>query len=133
MLRFALWATFGIAILGFASTFALEASFEGRAQKVQIVKIDTSQHSPFGPVTSDVGDPTMMIVDDPSAFLKNRTATGLPMLDAGKLEASGALKLETAQSVVTLARSGCVLAAIVTLAGLVLLGRFRGFVVPPPE
>ena len=123
----------GAAFLGFTGTFALESSYSARARKVQVVRIDRTHNSLFGPVTIDVGDPVPLILDDESAFLKNKTSTGLPMLDADYLNRHGgaALQLQTVESVVALARLGCVLSLAVAAAGLVLLNRLRSFLIPP--
>jgi len=121
------------AFLGFSTTFAMESSLNGRAQNVQIVRIDKTKHSPFGPVTIDVGDPVVLIVDDPAVFLKNKTATGLPMVDADVVKQHGdeALQLQSMLSVIGLARIGCVLSIIAAGAGLLFIKRFQGPILPP--
>lgn len=126
-MRAVLWVMLGGAFIGFASTFAMESSFESRAQTVQVVRIDKTHHNPFGPVTIDVGDPIKVILDDQAAFLKNKTGTGLPMVDEDYIKRHGdaALQLKTMQSVVGLARVGCVLSLIAAGAGLVLITRFQ--------
>lgn len=132
-MRAMLWVMLCGAAIGFAFTFAMESSFEGRAQKVQIVRIDKTRHSRFGPVTIDVGNPEMLIVDDPSAFLKNKTATGLPMVNADTIKAHGgdALQLQAMLSVIGLARIGCALSLLAVTTGLVLLNRIL-CPIPPP-
>ena len=128
-MRGALWVMLCGAFLGFALTFAMESSYESRAQKVQVVRIDKTQHNPFGPVTIDVGDPIMVILDDPAAFLKNTTGTGLKMVDEDYIKQHGdaALQLKSMESVIGLARVGCVLSLIAAGVGLVLVRRF----IPP--
>jgi len=132
-MRLALWILMGAAFLGFTSTFALESTYTARAQRVQPVRIDTSQHNPLGPITIDIGEPSMMIVDDPAAFLKNKTATGLPKLDIDYLKAHGesALQLQNIQSVIGMARLGCILSALVAGIGLFLLSFLRSDEIGP--
>jgi hypothetical protein len=124
-MRAVLWVMLFGAFLGFMFSFAMETSFSSRAQKVQVVRIDKTKHSPFGPVTIDVGDPAMLIVDDPKAFLKNKTATGLRMLDEEyvKQHGDGALQLNAMTSIIVLARAGCVLSILAAGAGLFLIRR----------
>jgi len=121
------------AVAGCFFSFAVESSYSAQAQEVQFVRIDKTQHSPFGPVTVEVGKPVMLLVDDPSAFMKNKTATGLPMLDADYANQHGgaALQLESVESVVRIARLGCLLSAVIAAVGLLLIKRFHGFFIPP--
>jgi len=132
-MRGALWFMLCGAILGFAMTLVLEASYKARAQKVQPVRIDRTKKSIFGPVTSEVGEPVMMILDDPAVFLKNKTATGLPQVDVDALQSHGGegLQMKTIQSAVGLARIGCLLSCALAAAGLVLLNRIGSPLTPP--
>ena len=78
-----------------------------------------------GPVTDDIGEPISVLVDDPAAFMKNKTAAGLPELNVGYLEEKGVplVKLDSVLAPIRLARIGCVAATIFALAGLILLAR----------
>lgn len=135
LMRFALWLVLCMAFLGFAGSFGLESSYESRAEEVQIVRIDQTQHSRFGPVTIDVGEPVVIVLDDQAAVMKNKTATGLPMLDADAAARNGGaiLRLDSVRSIVGLARLGCVLSAIVAAVGLVMMDRVRGILFPPEQ
>jgi len=121
------------AILGLIGTFAVESSYDSRAQKVQLVRIDRAQHSLFGPVTVEQGEPTSMIVADPTVFLKNKTAIGLPMIDADYLakHQGAAMQLGPLETVVGMARIGCALSAVVAGGGLILLGRLNSIAISP--
>ena len=126
-MRGALWVLMIVAFSGLSGTFVVEASYASRAQKVQVVRIDKTQHSAFGPVAVDVGDPVLLLVDDSSIFLKNKTATGLPMLDAEYVKQHGdsALQLKTIDSIISLARLGCIFSTLVAGIGLFLLKRLQ--------
>jgi hypothetical protein len=130
-MRGVLWGILAMALLGLLATFALESGYAARAQEIQLVTIDPTQHSPFGPATIDAGEPADLIVDDPKAFLKNKTAMGLPMVDTGYLKAHGEgyLALSSIRSLANLARIGCVCAAIFACLGIALLK--RAFSLPP--
>jgi hypothetical protein len=132
-MRGVLWAVFAMAMVGLAGTFVIESSYDARARKVQVVTIDKAQHNPYGPVTIDQGEPKMLIVDDQAAYLKNKTATGLSMLDADYLKSHGdaVLRLETVQSMTALARIGCLLSALVACVGLTLVKRAFATLAPP--
>ena len=129
-----MWILLVLAALGFTLTFFVEASYAARAQKVQIVRIDKSAHNLLGPVTFDVGEPQDLIVGDSSAFLKNKTAVGYPMLDEDYLKLSGnsTIPLRTIEAVAGFARFGCILSAILAGTGLAILSRVRNFIMPPP-
>lgn len=132
-MRAVLWVMLIGAFVGFGTTFAVESAYTARAQKVQLVRIDKTKNSRFGPIPIDIGNPTVLILDDESAFLKNKTGTGLPMVDADILKAHGdePLQLSAIQSIIGLARLGGLFSFIVAAVGLILLARIQGFVVPP--
>jgi hypothetical protein len=134
LMRAVLWFLLCGAFLGFATTFALESSYRARAQKVQIVRIDKTKRSPLGPETVEVGEPVIVILDDPSAFLKNKTAIGLPMVDADYLEShsGAALQIDTVESVIGLARLGSFLAFLAAILGLFLMSRIQTVLPPEP-
>ena len=132
LMRGVLWGILAMALIGLLATFALESGYAARAQQIQLVTLDPSQPNPFGPATVDVGEPADLIVDDPKAFLKNKTAMGLPMVDIGYLKAHsvGYFALSSIRSLANLARIGCICAAIFACMGMALLK--RAFSLPPP-
>ncbi len=126
-MRAVLWIVLIGAFTGFTCTFLLESSYTSRAEKFQAVRIDPKQHSPFGPVTIDIGEPRLLILESTSGILKNKTGTGIRMLDIDEAKARGniPIELQTISRVVSLARLGCVLSLFVASAGLILLGKMN--------
>ncbi|MDR3691167.1 MAG: hypothetical protein P4L46_17430 [Fimbriimonas sp.] len=122
-----LWLMLFGALLGLVVTFVVEAGYSARAEKIQIVRIDHRAKSLFGPVTIDEGDPVKMIVGDPKALLKNKTALGYPMVDSEYLQAhpGAAIHAETVQSPIQFARIGCLLSALISIIGMAMLKRLR--------
>ncbi len=131
-MRAVLWLLQAVSIVGFIAAYYMENSFTLRAQKVQLVQIDSHNTSPFGPVTIDVGKPVEIVVDDHDAFLKNRTATGLPMVDIGYLKdhSSTLIKVDSIQSLAGIARIGCIVSCLVALFGLYMLSRISNLLIP---
>jgi hypothetical protein len=132
-MRAVLAALFTLCLLGLVATFAIESSYTARAVRVQFVRIDATQHNPFGPVTKEVGQPIFIIAGSEKAFLKNRTALGLPTVDADNFEQHPELgiQLEPLQSSISIARVGCLIAAFLTGIGWGVLPRFKSLFAPP--
>jgi hypothetical protein len=102
-----------LAVLGFFATFLMEATFQGRSTRVQLVRHDS------GARLATVGTP-FDAVDVPREAIVEPARDGLAALvDAKKLAASGpTLRLDTVQRFAWLARIGCVLAAGCLLLGI---------------
>jgi hypothetical protein len=126
-MRAVLIAMVVFALLGLVSTFVIESGYNSRLERVQIVKIDHSAMSQFGPVTVDVGDPVSLIVEDPKAVLKNKTSEGLPMVDGDYLKQheGASMRIEPIQSVTAFARFGCAASALLAVVGLGILKRLQ--------
>ncbi len=133
-MRGVLWVLLCSAILGVICSFVLEASYNAKAQMVQVVRINHNAHNPFGPETLDQGQPAMLILEDQHAFLKNKTPLGYPMVDEEYVRQHGdaVLQLKTVESVTGMARAGCLLSGIIAILGLAVLKRVHAFLVPPP-
>ncbi len=117
--RVTLGGVSGLALIGLAITFIVQSSFESRAVKVQLVRIDPTQHSLFGPVTQDVGQPRLLVLAGPDVLLKNKTALGFPTMDVDYLKKhpGAGLDIEPVESAIQIARIGCILAAAVAGLG----------------
>ena len=126
-----LWILLGFAVLGFVASLSIEGGYTARAQKVQIVQITGSNG--LGPITVDVGEPAMLILDDQKGLLKNLTPTGFPMLDANyvKLHGASIIRLETITSMAGLARIGCIVSSVLAIIGLALMKRIHSILMPP--
>ena len=120
-----LWLFLVASILGFFGSIVLDRSYEAKAQKVQIVRIDRSSKNPLGPETIDDGPPILMIAENDQAFMKNKTPLGLPMIDRDSLQKNGSslIQLDSIQRVTALARIGCLLTFGSMIFGLIMVKR----------
>ena len=111
---------FAVALAGFAFTFAIEASFEGRTTRIQLVR-----KGPDGAL-GFVGDP-VEIVDVPAAATVQAGGLGrAALVDIRALESHGpVLKTDSIRSFAWPARLGCLLAAISVFVGMRLYERYR--------
>ena len=118
-----------LALGGFLLTLIVEQGFQSRATKVQIVRIDPTQHNPLGPVTAEVGEPTLLIVADSNAIMKGTTPSGLPKVDVEylRLHPSAATTLPPILRQIGIARIGCLIAIVATLFGAIWLPRIKFF------
>ena len=134
-MRFVLWIFLIASSLGFFASTILEKSYEAKAQKVQIVRIDHQAKNPLGQETVDVGVPALLIVEDDRPFLKNKTPLGLPMIDVETLHQKNGsiIRLETIQSVTALARVGCLLTICSMIFGLIIVRRLSAWIPPIPR
>lgn len=126
-MRTVLWAVCFLASVGFFLTLVIEQGFSSRVVKVQVVKIDATQHNPLGPITTDEGEPRLLIIADQQALMKGTTPTGLPKVDVDYLHKhpTAATTLPPILGLVGLARLGCLVAAAATLIGAFCLPRVR--------
>ena len=120
--RAALGAVSAFALLGLATTFIVQSSYESRAMKVQLVRIDATKHNPFGPVTQEIGQPKRLILRSADVLLKNKTALGTDTMDADYLKRhpGAGLDIEPVESAIQIARIGCILASLVAGVGALL-------------
>ena len=130
-----LWIFLIASSLGFLASIFLEKSYEAKAQKVQMVRIDHQAKNPLGQETVDVGLPVLLIVEDDRPFLKNKTPLGLPMIDVETLHQKNGsiIRMETIQSVTALARVGCLLTICSMVFGLIIVRRLSSWIPPVPR
>lgn len=130
--RAALGAVSGFALLGLATTFIVQSSFESRAVKIQLVRIDATQVSRFGPVTQEVGQPKNLILSSADVLLKNKTSLGIPTMDVDYLRRhpGAGLDIEPVESAIQIARIGCLFASLVAGLGALLWSKISAMSLP---
>ena len=114
-----------MSLSGFFATWLLEASFEGRAQLVQFVRMnpDGLRAGSQGYVT--LGAPQKVILDAPGAFLPGYASPGVRLADVDwlKRKSLSPLHLGSVQLIAWYARVGCLLSMAISVVGLVVLQR----------
>jgi hypothetical protein len=117
------WLLPGFAIFGFFATFLLEATFEARTTRAQMVRKEEGRWVTVGA--------SVNLIDVPKTAIVEPGRDGLAALvDVDRLEGP-VLHLESIRRFAWLARIGCLVAAISTLAGFWVIDRLR--LAPPPD
>jgi uncharacterized membrane protein YciS (DUF1049 family) len=74
-----------LCVLGFIATFPIQSNFHGKAKLIQ--RIEKSAGSElFGDEGTPIGDPMMLIVEDPKAFVGEPDAKGVYKVDESYLK-----------------------------------------------
>ncbi len=102
-----------LSALAFLATFAIEGSYASRAKLIQRVSVDPALAA-LGDEGTPIGEPALMIVDDPEAFLGKQTPDGAEMVSETYLQEHKVypLQLKTVRYVAGLVRLGSGAAAV---------------------
>ena len=116
-----------VAIVGFLFTFFLEASFEARAQTVQFIRANPQGLKKGAEGYTELGPPQRVVLDQPGALLPGYGPNGSRLADVDHLRAKAIspLHLESVRLMAWYARVGCLIAALMSLAGIVALNRLQ--------
>ncbi len=75
-----------LCVVGIIALPSIHESYRSRAVLTQRVQIDTAGAALFGDGTTPIGTPQLMIIDDPSAVLPGKSASGIRQVDDAYLQ-----------------------------------------------
>lgn len=116
------WFLPGFALTGFFASFLLEASFEARTTRVQLVRREEGRWA-------TVGSPIDLVDVSPRAIVEPGRDGIAALVDADRLK-EPVLHAKSIRQFAWLARIGCLLAALGTFLGFRAIDRLR---IPPPD
>ncbi len=103
-----------LSVLGFVATFPFQSVYAGKAKMIQRIERSASADM-FGDEGTPIGQPTMLIIEDPKAFIGGPDEKGVYKVDEGYLKANSIYprQLKTIDFVASMARIGFGIAAVV--------------------
>lgn len=106
------------AVIVFAASFLVYSSFASRAQMIQRINYNEANAELLGEPGDLIGSPTLMIIEDPKAFVKGKAPEGAKLVDDNYLKAKKIypLQLKTVGFVTYWAR---LVSGAVAVAGLI--------------
>lgn len=83
-----------LAILALIATFPIEQSYRSRAKLMQRAQVDADRQALFGDGVVKIGEPQLMIVEDPKAVLDGQGDRGAVLLNEAYLKEKGIYPLQ---------------------------------------
>lgn len=127
ILRFLLILIAAIALVALIGSFVAERSYASQAKLVQRVLVDQAALELFGETGTPIGEPQLMIISDPKAFIGVKSPDGAELVSEQYLQDNNVypLQMKTVRYVAGLVRLGAAVALVLAAGALLLMARRR--------